>query len=38
MFSHLMHTNLCAGLSRLSDLQLAEPVILYEHEAPGDML
>lgn len=27
-----------AGLSRLSDLQPAEPVIRYEHEAPGDML
>ncbi len=27
-----------AGLSRLSDLQPAKPVIRYEHEAPGDML
>ncbi|MDR0215849.1 MAG: IS481 family transposase [Comamonas sp.] len=27
-----------AGLSRLSDLQPAEPVIHYEHEAPSDML
>ncbi|QIL81530.1 IS481 family transposase [Diaphorobacter sp. HDW4A] len=27
-----------AGLSRLSDLQPAEPVMRYEHEAPGDML
>lgn len=27
-----------AGLSRLSDLQPAEPVVRYEHEAPGDML
>lgn len=27
-----------AGLSRLSNLQPAEPVIRYEHEAPGDML
>ena len=27
-----------AGLSRLADLQPAEPVVRYEHEAPGDML
>lgn len=27
-----------AGLSRLSDLQPAEPVVRYEHAAPGDML
>jgi len=27
-----------AGLSRLTDLQPAEPVVRYEHEAPGDML
>ncbi|BDR10873.1 IS481 family transposase [Comamonas thiooxydans] len=27
-----------AGLSRLSDLQSAEPVIRHKHEAPGDML
>lgn len=27
-----------AGRSRLSDLQPAEPVMRYEHEAPGDML
>jgi transposase InsO family protein len=27
-----------AGLSRLSDLQPAEPVVRYEHEAPGQML
>ncbi len=27
-----------AGLSRLSDLQPAEPVVRYEHPAPGDML
>lgn len=27
-----------AGLSRLSDLQPAEPVMRYEHAAPGDML
>jgi len=27
-----------AGLSRLVDLQPAEPVVRYEHEAPGDML
>lgn len=27
-----------AGLSRLSDLQPAEPVLRYEHAAPGDML
>ena len=27
-----------AGLSRLSDLQPAEPVMRYEHDAPGDML
>jgi len=27
-----------AGLSRLSDLEPAEPVVRYEHEAPGDLL
>ena len=27
-----------AGLSRLSDLEPAEPVVRYEHAAPGDML
>lgn len=27
-----------AGLSRLADLEPAEPVVHYEHEAPGDML
>lgn len=27
-----------AGLSRLSDLVPAEPVVRYEHEAPGDLL
>ena len=27
-----------AGLSRLADLQPAEPVVRYEHAAPGDML
>ena len=27
-----------AGLSRLANLQPAEPVVRYEHEAPGDML
>lgn len=27
-----------AGLSRLADLQPAEPVARYEHDAPGDML
>ncbi|UXC18648.1 MULTISPECIES: IS481 family transposase [Comamonas] len=27
-----------AGLSRLSDLQPSEPVVRYEHDAPGDML
>ena len=27
-----------AGLSRLSDLQPAEPVVRYEHERPGDLL
>lgn len=27
-----------AGLSRLADLQPAEPLVRYEHEAPGDML
>ena len=27
-----------AGLSRLSDLQPAEPVVRYEHAAPGDLL
>jgi transposase InsO family protein len=27
-----------AGLSRLSDLQPAEPIVRYEHEAPGDLL
>lgn len=27
-----------AGLSRLDDLQPAEPVVRYEHEAPGQML
>jgi transposase InsO family protein len=27
-----------AGLSRLADLQPAEPVVRYEHGAPGDML
>lgn len=26
------------GLSRLSDLQPAEPVVRYEHEASGQML
>lgn len=27
-----------AGLSRLADLQPVEPVVRYEHAAPGDML
>jgi len=27
-----------AGLSKLSDLVPAEPVVRYEHEAPGDLL
>ena len=27
-----------AGLSLLSDLEPAEPLVRYEHEAPGDML
>lgn len=27
-----------AGLSKLSDLQPAEPIVRYEHEAPGDQL
>ncbi|MFE8647308.1 IS481 family transposase, partial [Sphingomonas sp. NCPPB 2930] len=27
-----------AGLSRLSDLEPAEPVVRYEHDAPGDLL
>jgi len=27
-----------AGLSRLADLQPVEPVVRYEHDAPGDML
>ena len=27
-----------AGMSRLSDLEPAEPVVRYEHDAPGDML
>jgi transposase InsO family protein len=27
-----------AGLSKLSDLEPAQPVIRYEHEAPGDLL
>ena len=27
-----------AGLSRLTDMQPAEPVVRYEHAAPGDML
>ena len=27
-----------AGLSRLSELEPAEPLVRYEHEAPGDML
>jgi len=27
-----------AGLSRLSDLQAAEPIVRYEHAAPGQML
>lgn len=27
-----------AGLSRLSDLEPSEPVVRYEHDAPGDML
>jgi len=27
-----------AGLSKLSDLEPAEPVVRYEHEAPGDLL
>lgn len=27
-----------AGMSRLSDLKLAEPVVHYEHDVPGDML
>src|SRR5205814_6138319 len=27
-----------AGLSKLSDLDAAEPVVRYEHEAPGDLL
>ncbi len=27
-----------AGLSKLSDLDPAEPIVRYEHEAPGDLL
>jgi transposase InsO family protein len=27
-----------AGMSRLSELEPAEPVVRYEHEAPGDLL
>jgi transposase InsO family protein len=27
-----------AGLSKLSDLESAQPVVRYEHEAPGDLL
>lgn len=27
-----------AGLSKLSDLEPREPIVRYEHEAPGDML
>jgi transposase InsO family protein len=27
-----------AGLSKLSDLEPAQPVVRYEHEAPGDLL
>lgn len=27
-----------AGLSRLADLQPSEPLVRYEHEAPGDLL
>lgn len=27
-----------AGLSRLADLEPAEPVVRYEHQAPGDLL
>ena len=27
-----------AGLSKLKDLEPAEPVVRYEHEAPGDLL
>ena len=27
-----------AGLSKLSDLQPVEPIVRYEHEAPGDLL
>jgi hypothetical protein len=27
-----------AGLSKLSDLEQAEPIVRYEHEAPGDLL
>ena len=27
-----------AGMSKLSDLQPVEPVVRYEHEAPGDLL
>jgi len=27
-----------AGLSKLSDLEPAEPIVRYEHEAPGDLL
>ncbi len=27
-----------AGLSRLSDLEPVEPVVRYEHDAPGDLL
>ncbi|WP_315124672.1 IS481 family transposase [Comamonas antarctica] len=27
-----------AGLSKLNDLQPAEPVVRYEHDAPGDLL
>ncbi|KCV26218.1 hypothetical protein CC56_1507, partial [Bordetella pertussis H934] len=27
-----------AGLSHLADLEPAEPVVRYEHQAPGDLL
>ena len=27
-----------AGMSKLSDLEPAEPIVRYEHEAPGDLL
>jgi len=29
---------LCAGLSKLKDLEPVEPVVRYEHESPGDLL